>query len=176
MKAISPNDQLADELADHIWLNALSNREVRSVADSIHYRIGFPAFGKKAWLRSQLCCLYVFIGALALRETLQSSCGTTESEVERIIARYTERLLGRCIPKHILGKYHERLQIWGALFDNAELPEAFIKLGASFYEFLTGQKSDPEDATILGLRFMRYAPLFTGSIENLIQDRELVRT
>ena len=176
MKTTPSTAQLADELADHIWLNALSNREVRSVADSINYRVGFPAFGKKAWLRSQLCCLCVFIGTLALRETLQDSCGMTGSEVERIIAQYTERLFGRCVPQQIQPKYRQRLHVWSELFDGAEPSEAFIELGASFYEFLTGQKADPEDATILGLRFMRYVPLFTGSIENMRQDLELVRT
>jgi len=175
MKVITSTNQLADELADYIWLNALSNREVKSVADSINYRVGFPTFGKKAWLRAQLCCLYAFIGAFTLRAVLQDSDCATEPEIEGIVARYVRRLLGRCIAKQLLAKYHQRLQLWSAFFDGSGSSEPFLRLGASFYEFLTGQECDPEYATVLGLRFMRYVPLFVGSIENMSQDHELVR-
>jgi hypothetical protein len=175
MKVITSTNKLAVELADYIWLNGLSNREVKSVADSINYRVGFPTFGKKAWLRAQLCCLYAFIGMLTLPSVLQDSGCATESEIEEIVARYVQRLLERCIAKQLLAKYHQRLRLWSTFFDDPGSSESFMKLGTSFYEFLTGQKCDPEYATVLGIRFMRYVPLLVGSIENMSQDMELAR-
>jgi hypothetical protein len=175
MKAITSTNKLVDELADYVWLNGLTNREVKSIADSINYRIGFPTFGKKAWLRSQLCCLYAFIGMLTLPSVLRDSGYASESEIEEIVSRYVQRLLRRCIAKQLLAEYHRRLELWSTFFDDLGTPESFLKLGTSFYEFLTGNKCDPEYATVLGLRFMRYVPLIMGSIENISQDVEFAR-
>lgn len=174
MKVSASTNQIGDELADYIWLNALSNREVKSVAHSINYRVGFPTFGKKAWLRAQLCFLHAFLGTLALRMTIGKSSFVTESEIDSIVVRYTKRLLSRCIPKQMLPKYKTRMHVWSAFFEEEEPSEAVLKLGTSFYEYLTRKRCDGEEI-VLGIRFGRYIALLIGSIENMARDIELVR-
>jgi hypothetical protein len=175
MKATTSMSRFADELADYIWLNGLSNREVKSIADSINYRIGFPTFGRKAWLRAQLCCVYASIGTLTLRTAFQDLGCVTESEIEGIVARYVQRLLGLCIAKQLLPEYQQRVQLWLGFFNGSDFSEPLVRLGASFYQFVTGHECDPEYATVLGIRFMRYVPLFLGSIENMAEYFELAR-
>ena len=167
---IATAEEFARKLADYISQNALSRKELRSVAESIGYRLGLLPWGNKLRLTNELVFLNAFFGSVMLRVYFEESDLVPNDVAEEIRERFSHNLLNQWMPAEMFEDYDRRLAVWGGLFavwDDQEYLEEMGVLARTFYEFLTNTACDQGREMMLAMRFNGYAKLYLQSIDSL---------
>jgi len=164
---------LARKLEEHISHNALANRELKALAQSIGYRLGFFNTIKRMNLTNELVFLNAFMGSAAIRACSDINPAISEADVKQMIDEYVSKLLSRWLPDSMHSDYEERISVWGNLVldpgDTEAYPGALRVLVETFYVSLMEKPIDEQSELMLTARFNGYMKLYMQSVMSLIQ-------
>ena len=168
---ITPKD-CGHQIADYIYREALSNKELKSIAESINYKMGFFSPIATVKLRYELGCLYAFLGTLALRMCSEEYSNIHKDTIDKTEKMYVTKLL-KWLPDSKYSEYEKRLKMWEPSFTNLD-EDAFVNgvilLAETFYESLTGNPCNEIQKNMLVLRFNNYLRIFIGTFEQYVPD------
>ena len=165
--------QFAHKHADYIYAYALSNKELKSLAQTIQYHLSFFSPFKTIKLRSELGFLYAFLGTLTLKKCSEAFPEIHIDIINKISKLYVDKLL-HLIPNRNYSDYQKRLNVWEKLFTNFEDSDDYEKsisvLAATFYEFLTDTPCDESKKLMLIMRFNGYMENFIIGFNDSMKD------
>ena len=164
---------LARRLEEHISHNALAGRELKSLAQSIGYRLSFFSPMKRLNLTNELVFLNAFMGSAAIRACANVNPGIPGSDVEQMADEYVSKLLSRWLPDSMRSDYEERLSVWRNIVLDPSDADAYAAdlrvLVDTFYVSLTKNPLDEQSELMLTGRFNGYMKLHMQSVMSLMQ-------
>ena len=99
---ITTAQDFAIELKDYVSMNALSGKELKSLASSVGYSLGFLNglfnFHKRGILTTELVYLNAFIGTVTIRLCFSDCEGTQRAKADEVIQIFTQELLSQWLP------------------------------------------------------------------------------
>ncbi len=161
--------ELPASLEEHISLNALASRELKSLSRSIGYKLGIFSPLKKLHLRNGLIFVHALMGPAALRASALRLSGIDDSDVKRASDNYVERLLGRWLPSDMCAEYKERLADFKLdPSDNESYASDLEKIVDAFHCSLMGAPPREDSRLVLIARFNNYMRLYMASIATVL--------
>ncbi len=176
---ITSTEMFANELKNFISDRALRDKELKSIAKAIDYKLSVFKPTNRLKLSIELVYLNTFLGSIILRQSFSQSEFTSET-VDEIIEIFVNNLLLQWIHKSYEPvEYYKsnRLNKWERLLKDLDSSDQIMNdfkiLTDSFYTDLTNKQINPIFISMLTIRFNRYLFIYADYILQMIDNFEL---